>query len=129
MAANAVKAIMADASQAFAGVFAFLAPSLGPAAAGPAAAAQAVVAGAGKFEAGTDYVVRGGLALIHPGETIIPAARGSGPYSGGGGARGGDTHMHFNGPFVNGTGERDVRDFARKLARHLNLNPSSRPGY
>jgi hypothetical protein len=31
---------------------------------------------------GTDYVVRGGLALIHPGETVIPAARGSGPYTG-----------------------------------------------
>jgi hypothetical protein len=29
-------------------------------------------------------VVRGGLALIHPGETIIPAARSSGPFSGGG---------------------------------------------
>ena len=35
MAANAVKAIMTDAGQAFAGVFAFLAPVMGPAAAGP----------------------------------------------------------------------------------------------
>ena len=28
--------------------------------------------------------MRGGLALIHPGETIIPAARGSGPFTGAG---------------------------------------------
>ncbi len=83
-AANAVKAIMTDAGQAFAGVFAFLAPTMGPAAAGPAAAAQASVSAAAIFDAGTDYVVRGGLALIHPGETIIPAARGSGAFSGAG---------------------------------------------
>jgi hypothetical protein len=82
--ANAVKAIMTDAGQAFAGVFAFLAPTMGPAAAGPAAAAQASVSAAAIFDVGTDYVVRGGLALIHPGETIIPAARGSGPFSGAG---------------------------------------------
>jgi hypothetical protein len=84
MAANAVKAIMTDAGQAFAGVFAFLAPTMGPAAAGPAAAAQASVSAAAIFAEGTDYVLRGGLALIHPGETIIPAARGSGPFTGGG---------------------------------------------
>jgi hypothetical protein len=81
-AANAVRTIMTDAAQAFGGVFAFLAPTMGPAAAGPAAAAQASVSAAAIFDVGTDYVVRGGLALIHPGETIIPAARGSGPYSG-----------------------------------------------
>ena len=83
-AATAIKAIMTDAGQAFAGVFAFLAPTMGPAAAGPAAAAQASVSAAAIFDVGTDYVVRGGLALIHPGETIIPAARGSGPFSGSG---------------------------------------------
>jgi hypothetical protein len=83
-AANAIKAIMTDAGQAFAGVFAFLAPTMGPAAAGPAAAAQASVSAAAIFDVGTDYVVRGGLALIHPGETIIPPARGSGPFSGAG---------------------------------------------
>ena len=83
-AANAIKAIMSDAAQTFAGVFAFLAPTMGPAAAGPAAAAQASVSAAAIFDVGTDYVVRGGLALIHPGETIIPPARGSGPFSGAG---------------------------------------------
>ena len=82
-AANAMRAIMTDAAQAFAGVFAFLAPTMGPAAAGPAAAAQASVSAAAIFDVGTDYVVRGGLALIHQGETIMPA-RGSGPYTGAG---------------------------------------------
>ncbi len=82
-AANAVRAIMTDAGQAFAGVFAFLAPVMGPAAAGPAAAAEASVSAAAIFDVGTDYVVRGGLALIHQGETIVPA-RGSGPYTGAG---------------------------------------------
>ncbi len=81
--AQAIKNIMVDAGQAFAGVFAFLAPVMGPAAAGPAAAAEASVSAAAIFDVGTDYVVRGGLALIHPGETVIPAARGSGPYTGG----------------------------------------------
>ncbi|HEX4043217.1 MAG TPA: hypothetical protein VHY10_16080 [Xanthobacteraceae bacterium] len=81
-AANAAHTIMVDAGEAFAGVFAFLAPTMGPAAAGPAAAAQASVSAAAIYEGGTDYVVRGGLALIHPGETIIPAARGTGPYTG-----------------------------------------------
>ncbi|MGB6538609.1 MAG: hypothetical protein WBF58_21920 [Xanthobacteraceae bacterium] len=81
-AAKAIEAIMQDAAQTFAGVFAFLAPTMGPAAAGPAAAAQASVSAAAIFDLGTNYVVRGGLALIHPGETIIPAAKGSGPYTG-----------------------------------------------
>jgi hypothetical protein len=90
-AADATRTIINDAAQAFAGVFAFLAPTMGPAAAGPAAAAQATVSAAAIYEAGTDYVVRGGLALIHPGETIIPAARGTGPYTG---ARMGGAQVH-----------------------------------
>jgi hypothetical protein len=80
--ANALKTITTDAAQTFAGIFAFLAPTMGPAAAGPAAAGQASVLAAAAFDVGTDYVLRGGLALIHQGETIVPAARGSGPYTG-----------------------------------------------
>ena len=109
MVANAVKAIMTDAGQAFAGVFAFLAPIMGPAAAGPAAAAQASVSAAAIFDVGTDYVVRGGLALIHPGETIIPPARGSGPFSGAG--LGAQVHAPVS---VNIIGH-DAQSFARLL--------------
>jgi hypothetical protein len=43
------------------------------------------------FDAGTDYVLNSGLAIIHQGETIVPA-RGTGPFTGAGLAGGGDTH-------------------------------------
>jgi hypothetical protein len=42
-ALNAIKSIVTDSAQAFAGIFAFLAPIMGPAAAGPAAAGEATV--------------------------------------------------------------------------------------
>lgn len=44
------------------------------------------------FAGGTDYMVRGGLAMLHEGETVIPAARGSGDFTGAG--MGGDVHIH-----------------------------------
>ncbi len=116
--ADATSAILADAAQTFAGVFAFLSPTMGPAAAGPAAAAEASVSAAAIFAAGTDYVVRGGLALIHPGETIIPAARGSGPYSGAGSGSFsmGDLHIHPPaGQPVDGA--RLAQDFLREIRR------------
>jgi|GEM_PF-1554669 len=93
MVANAVKAIMTDAAQAFGGVFAFLAPVMGPAAAGPAAAASATVSAAAVFDVGTPEILRTGLAVVHQGEAIVPAwARGSGPYSGAG--AGGAPQVH-----------------------------------
>jgi hypothetical protein len=115
-AANAVQAIMTDAAQAFAGVFAFLAPTMGPAAAGPAAAAQASVSAAAVFDVGTDYVVRGGLALIHPGETIIPPARGSGPYTGG--AMGAQIHAPVN-INVSALDSQSVSRFFNDNSRHM----------
>jgi hypothetical protein len=117
MVANAMKAIMTDAGQAFAGVFAFLAPTMGPAAAGPAAAAEASVSAAAIFDAGTDYVVRGGLAMIHPGETIIPPAQGSGPFTGTG-MGGGATTIS---PSINITAmdSRSVARFFNDNAHHM----------
>lgn len=114
-AANAMQAIMTDAAQTFAGVFAFLAPTMGPAAAGPAAAAQASVAAAAIFDVGTDYVVRGGLALIHQGETIVPA-RGSGPYTGAG--QGPQIHapVSFN---VSALDSQSVARFFNDNSRHM----------
>ena len=47
-ALNAIKSIVTDSAQAFGGIFAFLAPIMGPAAAGPAAAGEATVHGRGK---------------------------------------------------------------------------------
>jgi len=114
--ASAMRAIMTDAAQTFAGVFAFLAPTMGPAAAGPAAAAQASVASAAVFDVGTDYVVRGGLALIHPGETIIPAARGSGPFTGA--AMGAQVHAPVN-ISVSALDSQSVARFFNDNSRHM----------
>ena len=47
------------------------------------------------FAAGTDLVLGGGLAMVHPNESIVPA-RGSGPFTGAG-MGGGDTHIHIGG--------------------------------
>ncbi len=59
--ASFTSAIMASSARTFAGIFAFLAPFRGPAAAGPAAAGQATVlaelANVPKFEFGTDFVL------------------------------------------------------------------------
>lgn len=114
-AGSAMQAIMTDAAQTFAGVFAFLAPVMGPAAAGPAAAAQATVASAAIFDVGTDYVVRGGLALIHQGETIVPA-RGSGPYTGTG--QGPQIHAPVN-ISVSALDSQSVSRFFNDNSRHM----------
>jgi hypothetical protein len=74
MIANALRAITVDAGQAFGGVFAFLAPVLGPAAAGPAAAAQGAVLGAAAFDIGAWSVPENMLSLVHRNELVMPAA-------------------------------------------------------
>ena len=87
---NALAVIMADAAKTFAGVFAFLAPVMGPAAAAPATASMTMVLGAAgalavpTLAVGSDYVASTGLAIIHQGEAIVPAQANT-PYSGGGG--------------------------------------------
>ena len=75
-ALNAVKSIVTDSAQAFAGIFAFLAPMMGPAAAGPAAAGEAAVmaaAGGIASAAGGWVVPSDQLAMVHQNEMILPA--------------------------------------------------------
>jgi hypothetical protein len=75
-ALNAVKSIMTDSAQAFSGIFAFLAPIMGPAAAGPAAAGEATVmaaAGGIASAAGGWVVPSDQLAMVHQNEMILPA--------------------------------------------------------
>ena len=130
MIPNFIKAIMADAGQTFAGIFAFLAPTMGPAAAGPAAAGSAMVTavagGIGHAAAGTDYVASTGLAVIHQGEAIVPAQFNT-PFSGGGGgvtvnlnvqaidAKSFATMMNSNSGILTNLIKRAIRD------GHLNL--------
>jgi len=127
---NALKAIFAGAGQTAAGVSGNMAPEVGPAApAFGAAAGAAVVAmgtalaggGGAAFDVGTNYVVRGGLALIHPGETIVPAgvptAQGSGPYTAGrnaGGTAGGDVHLN-----ISALDSRSIARFFNDNAGHM----------
>jgi GH24 family phage-related lysozyme (muramidase) len=82
MAANAMsmlKSIFGSAGQAFAGVFGFLSPVMGPAAAGPAAAAEATVIGTGSSLVSADIgmwkVPSDQMALVHRSELVMPAAQ------------------------------------------------------
>ena len=76
--AAAVRSILSSAAEAFAGVFGFLAPLMGPFAAGPAAAAQATVAGMTGAVASADIGMwrapQDMLTLIHHNELIMPPA-------------------------------------------------------
>jgi hypothetical protein len=75
-AANAIKSIATDSAQAFSGIFAFLAPIMGPAAAGPAAAGEATVmaaAGGIASAAGGWMVPSDQVAMVHQNEMILPA--------------------------------------------------------
>ncbi len=77
--ATIVRSILSSAAEAFAGVFGFLAPIMGPFAAGPATAAQATVAGMAGAVASADIgmwqVPDDMLTLVHHNELIMPAAQ------------------------------------------------------
>ncbi len=120
----------------FAGFTAFFAPVQGPAApaegAAAATAVTAIAAAAVAAETGTDYVPRTGLALIHQGETIIPASEGvGGPYTGG---RSPTINLNlstldansFHAWLRNSGGDRIL---SRMVAQMMNSNPTLRPSY
>ncbi|MGH6838719.1 MAG: hypothetical protein ACREDT_07940 [Methylocella sp.] len=75
--ASVLRSIMASASETFAGIFGFLSPVLGPAAAGPAAAGEAAVlaagAGVGSYALGAWSLPSDMIAQVHQGEMIVPA--------------------------------------------------------
>jgi hypothetical protein len=77
-AATMVRSILSSAAEAFAGVFGFLAPIMGPFAAGPATAAQATVASMAGAVAAADIgmwrVPEDMLTLVHHNELVMPAA-------------------------------------------------------
>jgi hypothetical protein len=100
--AAAIKSIITSAAATFAGVFGFLAPILGPAAAAPAVAAQASVMGAVGMVASADIgmwqVPSDMLTLVHHNELVMPADQASAfrdmlGGAGSGGAAGG-VHIH-----------------------------------
>jgi hypothetical protein len=77
--ATIIRSILSSAAEAFAGVFGFLAPVMGPFAAGPAAGAQATVAAVASSVASADIgmwsVPSDMLTLVHHNELIMPAAQ------------------------------------------------------
>lgn len=102
---SVTRSIMASASESFAGVFGFLAPAMGPAAAGPAAAAQATVASVAMYDIGAWSIPQDQLAMVHRNELVMPASEAgafrsmlSNAANGGGAtaAQSGDTHVHLN---------------------------------
>jgi hypothetical protein len=122
-------AIEADAAKAFADVYAWASPALGPLAAIPAAGAYAVVAAKTalipSFDIGSNYVPSTGLAMVHQGERILPAADNSQLMSAlnGGGAGGGDTYnisVPISGNFSDG--DSFGRKVGNAIAQQIRLN-------
>ncbi|PWB80647.1 MAG: hypothetical protein C3F11_17295 [Methylocystaceae bacterium] len=76
-AGSMLKSILSSAAEAFAGVFAFLSPTMGPAAAGPAAASQSAImaaaTGIGMYDVGAWNLPNDQLAFVHKNELIMPA--------------------------------------------------------
>ena len=99
-----IRSILSSSAETFAGVFGFLAPLMGPFAAGPAAAAQATVAGMAGSVASADIgmwqVPQDMLTLVHHNELIMPAAEAGafrsmlGGGAGADGANSGAVHIH-----------------------------------
>ena len=121
-AAAALKSIMSSAAETFAGIFGFLSPIMGPAAAGPAAGGEAAVLSVqgmvASAQGGMLQVPGNMLVNVHENESIIPADI-AGPmrsYFGGGaeggGSSRGDTHVHIS--------SHDAEGFDRKLSRSNN---------
>ena len=115
------KSIVASAAETFAGIFGFLSPLLGPAAAGPAVAGQATVLAAGaalpSFATGAWSLPADMIAQVHRGEMIVPAgpaARMRDAAAGGG--SGGDVHVHHATTFA--ITAMDGRDVKRVFAAH-----------
>jgi hypothetical protein len=110
-----------------------MAPLLGPAAAAPASVGQATVlaqlANVPKFDVGTNFVIKTGLAMIHEGEKITPA-QGSGPYTGGNGAAPTFViNFTANGGMSTDEIKSHTRTIAQSLQEHWRNNRSTRPDY
>jgi len=90
-----IKQIKSDAAATYAGVYAFLSPVLGPAAAIPAGVSAAAVAGMEglvSLDVGAWNVPQNMPAFLHAGEMVVPQNFAAGLRSGGGIGGGGDNY-------------------------------------
>ena len=130
--AEAMSAIGTAVAVVFVKLAAFFS-SLGPVgiamAAGAAAGVAAVATGMiKKFDVGTNYVASSGLAMIHKGEAIVPAA-GTGPFTGGMGAPPVTVNVTNHGPMSTHQLNQQARQIAKAVADAWRFNPSMRPAY
>lgn len=133
--ANAVTSVGIDAGKVFAGVFGFLAPVMGPAAAGPAAAseAEALAGGLTPLAVGAWEVANVMPALLHPGEMVLPQTFASGlraNLSGGGGGAGGGGGSVFAPNFSGFIGTQAMINqimpqLAKAFRSYQTINPSA----
>jgi hypothetical protein len=76
IAEHVIASIMNNAKSVFGGIFSFLAPVMGPAAAGPASAGSAAVSalagGVLYAETGAWHIADNTLAYLHAGEMVVP---------------------------------------------------------
>jgi hypothetical protein len=114
-AAAALKSIMSSAATTFAGIFGFLSPLMGPAAAGPAAGGEALVLSVQGMVAsaaeGFD-VPSNAFTMLHAREMVLPAPLAEGVRSmvgQGGAGRGGNMNVHIH--------TNDASSFEQSLAR------------
>lgn len=131
--------IMARSAEVFAGVFANLAPIMGPAAAGPAGASSAAVlaglAAVPKLDTGAWNLPSDMLAMVHKGETVLPVGLAQNfrdMMGGGGGRNGGHTFNFTLNPPTNWTRaqkQREAEEMAGLVANAFARNPSLRPTY
>ena len=117
--------IWTDAAQAFADVFAWASPFMGPFAVIPAAAAFALVGGATalipSFDVGAWERPGDMIAKVHKGETILPAGP-AGDFrsmmAGGSTTTSGDTNYNYN-PVIHGYQPVDVMAELRRNSREF----------
>ncbi|QBR71914.1 hypothetical protein CU048_12250 [Beijerinckiaceae bacterium] len=140
-----MKAIFASAGETFAGIFGFLAPVMGPAAAGPAGAGMATVLGVAggmaSFAKGSWELPRDMIAQVHKGEMIVPAGPAAAIRNGAGAGAGADRGQGAGGsPVFNihysaerGTTMDTLRAHSRAIAKmvseEVSRNRSLRPSY
>jgi hypothetical protein len=121
VAANAgaiLQQLTLDAKAVFGGIFGFLAPFMGPAAAAPAAAGAGTVLA---YDIGAWELPSDQLAMVHRGEMIVPAAQT--PWAqnlmSNAAGQGGDDHYHFSPQIHFAPGSGLTRDALREHADTL----------
>ncbi len=135
--ATVLKNITASAGETFAGIFGFLSPVMGPAAAGPAAAGEATVlsvaTGLASFAVGAWSLPSDMIAQVHQGEMIIPAGPAGALRSAlsGGAGDGGTVQVHHATNFtVQAIDSTSVRQFFRNNGKQIlrAINEGARTG-